>query len=83
MWTTYWAFEPWRSSKTRGIDWRHGKRIDYQNPDTIRPHIMLMTCTGAVAEANLFLHGEIGSIINAIQCRLFQKELDRLRAFRY
>ncbi|KAJ5124054.1 uncharacterized protein N7515_007879 [Penicillium bovifimosum] len=51
------------------------------NPDTIHPHVMLMICTGAVAESNNLLHGEIGTIVDAIQCRLFQYQFRHTSTF--
>ncbi|KAJ5124053.1 uncharacterized protein N7515_007878 [Penicillium bovifimosum] len=65
----------WRTAQMR--QWQE----DPENPDTIRPHVMLMTCTGAVAESDNLLHGEIGPIVNAIQCRLFQDEFKQTSSF--
>ncbi|KAJ5130598.1 uncharacterized protein N7515_006637 [Penicillium bovifimosum] len=66
--------------KWRALSWRQWQE-DPESPDTIRPHVMLMTCTGAVAESDNLLHGEIGPIVNAIQCRLFQDEFKQTSTF--
>ena len=52
-----------------------GQWLD-ENPNTTRPHIKLVTLTGAEAKENELLHGELGSIANVIQCRLDQPEFE-------
>lgn len=49
--------------------------------DTIRPHVILATCIGDLAKHDELLHGEVGPIVNAIQCRLSQKEFKQISAF--
>lgn len=50
----------------------------YGDPSTIRPHVLLVTVTGAPMSGNEaktgLLHGELGPIAQAIYCRLRQKE---------
>lgn len=62
------------------LSWRQWQE-NSKKPDTIRPHIMLVICTGAVAQEDELLHGEIGPIVNAIQCRLFQEEFKHTSSF--
>jgi hypothetical protein len=66
--------------KWRALSWRQWQE-NPENLDTIHPHVMLMICTGAVAESNNLLHGEIGTIVDAIQCRLFQEEFKQTSSF--
>lgn len=42
---------------------------------------MLVTCTGPVVRDDELLHGEIGPIVDAIQCRLFQGEFAQTLGF--
>ncbi|CAG8896903.1 unnamed protein product [Penicillium egyptiacum] len=52
-----------------------------ENLKTTRPHIKLVTLTGAEAKENELLHGELGSISNAIYCRLNQPEFETTSIF--
>ncbi|CAG7978479.1 unnamed protein product [Penicillium nalgiovense] len=54
---------------------------DPENPDTIRPQIIYMICTGAMAKSSELLHGEIGPIVSTIQCRLPQEEFKQTSSF--
>ncbi|KAJ9265503.1 hypothetical protein DTO212C5_6696 [Paecilomyces variotii] len=54
---------------------------DYEDPRTIRPHIMLIICTGAEAKDNELLFGELGPIAQAIRNRLRQKEFEKTSLF--
>lgn len=54
---------------------------DPEQPDTIRPHIIIVTCTGAEVKDDELLHGEVGPIVNAIQCRLYQEEFRQTSVF--
>ncbi|KAJ5131297.1 uncharacterized protein N7515_007336 [Penicillium bovifimosum] len=47
---------------------------DLEDPKTSRPHIKLITLTGAKAKENELLHGELAPIANALYCRLEQPE---------
>lgn len=46
-----------------------------------RPHIKLVTQTGAIAKEDELLHGELGPIANAILCRLEQPEFNNTSLF--
>ncbi|KAL1868565.1 hypothetical protein Plec18167_008156 [Paecilomyces lecythidis] len=54
---------------------------DYDNPETLRPHIMLIICTGAEVKENELLFGELGPIAQAIENRLQQKEFENTSLF--
>lgn len=54
---------------------------DFENLETIRPHIKLVTLTGAKAKENELLHGEVASIANALYCRLEQPEFEDTSLF--
>lgn len=54
---------------------------DLREPRTTRPNIILLTCTGELAKNDELLHGEIGPIVNAIQCRLSQEEFKQASDF--
>ncbi|KAF7121610.1 hypothetical protein CNMCM5793_009081 [Aspergillus hiratsukae] len=56
-------------------------RDDLEDPKTTRAHIKLVTCTGAEAKEDELLHGELGPIANAIQCRLAQQEFKQTSLF--
>lgn len=56
-------------------------RDDLEDPKTTRAHIKLVTCTGAAAKEDELLHGELGCIANAIQCRLQQQEFEQTSLF--
>ncbi|RLL95212.1 hypothetical protein CFD26_104550 [Aspergillus turcosus] len=56
-------------------------RDDLEDPKTTRAHIKLVTCTGAEAKEDELLHGELGPIANAIQCRLAQPEFEQTSLF--
>ncbi|KAI2767910.1 hypothetical protein DTO012A8_6897 [Penicillium roqueforti] len=72
--------KPLDLSRWRAVSYRQWQE-DPEDPDTIRPHVMLMICTGAVAKSNNLLHGEIGPIVNTIQCRLLQEEFKQTSSF--
>ncbi|KAJ5236478.1 hypothetical protein N7489_006569, partial [Penicillium chrysogenum] len=72
--------KPLDLSRWRALSCRQWQE-DPEDPDTIRPHVMLMICTGAVAKSNNLLHGEIGPIVNTIQCRLLQEEFKQTSSF--
>ena len=54
---------------------------DFEDPESTRPHIKLMTLTGAKAKENELLHGEVASIANALYCRLEQPEFEDTSLF--
>lgn len=54
---------------------------DYEDPRTIRPHIMLIICTGAEAKDNELLFGELGPIAQAIRNGLRQEEFEKTSLF--
>ncbi|KAJ9205262.1 hypothetical protein C8Q69DRAFT_510514 [Paecilomyces variotii] len=54
---------------------------DDDNPETLRPHIILLICTGAEAKDNELLLGELGPIAQAIENRLQQKEFEKTSLF--
>ncbi|KAF3394242.1 hypothetical protein F1880_005530 [Penicillium rolfsii] len=54
---------------------------DFEDPKTTRPHIKLVTFTGAKAEENELLHGELAPIANALYCRLEQPEFENTSLF--
>ena len=54
---------------------------DYEDPKTIRPHVMLIACTGANAERDKLLLSELGPVAQAIQNRLSQPEFERTSLF--
>lgn len=53
---------------------------DY-DPETLRPHIMLVIYTGAVAVEGELLHCELGCITQVIRKRLDQKEFEKTSLF--
>ncbi|KAJ5272095.1 hypothetical protein N7524_005364 [Penicillium chrysogenum] len=54
---------------------------DFEDPKTTRPHIKLLTLTGAKAKENELLHGELASIANVLCCRLEQPEFEDTSLF--
>ncbi|KAJ9302658.1 hypothetical protein DTO271G3_32 [Paecilomyces variotii] len=54
---------------------------DNEDPSTIRPHILLIICTGAEAKDNELLFGELGPTAQAIRNRLRQKEFEKTSLF--
>ncbi|GAD98199.1 hypothetical protein PVAR5_6890 [Paecilomyces variotii No. 5] len=61
----------------RLMEWQE----DYDDPETLRPHIMLTICTGAEPKDNELLFSELGSIAQAIENRLQQKEFEKTSLF--
>jgi hypothetical protein len=49
---------------------------NFDDPKTTRPHIKLVTLTGAKDERNELLHGELAPVANAVYCRLEQPEFE-------
>lgn len=49
---------------------------NFEDPKTTRPHIKLVTLTGAKAKENGLLHGELAPIANVLYCRLEQPEFE-------
>lgn len=43
--------------------------------------LLLLICTGSEAKHDELLHGEVGPIVNAIQCRLVQEEFKQTSSF--
>jgi hypothetical protein len=64
-------------------DWCTDSICQWPDEDqkTTRPHIKLVTLTSAEAKENELLHSEIGSIANAIQCRVRQPEFRNASIF--
>ncbi|CAP98115.1 hypothetical protein EN45_097430 [Penicillium chrysogenum] len=54
---------------------------DFEDPKTTRPHIKLLTLTGAKAKENELLHGELAPIANVLYCRLEQPEFENTSLF--
>ncbi|KAJ5562130.1 hypothetical protein N7461_000891 [Penicillium sp. DV-2018c] len=61
--------------------WDNIKAGDSFYLKTTRPHIKLVTLIGAEAKESELLHGEIGPIANAIQCRVNQPEFENTPIF--
>lgn len=75
-----------RHSKPKDLPrWRAVSEREWQEDDeddsTLRPHILLVTLTGAKAPENGLLHGEIGPTVEAIQQRLAQEEFQHTSFF--
>ncbi|KAJ5543216.1 hypothetical protein N7461_009219 [Penicillium sp. DV-2018c] len=64
-----------------GITLGHSTPKSLPHQKTTRPHIKLVTLTSAKAKESELLHGEIGSIANAIQCRVHQPEFRNASIF--
>ncbi|KOS41840.1 hypothetical protein ACN38_g7297 [Penicillium nordicum] len=54
---------------------------DFEDPKTTRPHIKLLTLTGAKAKEHELLHGELAPIANVLYCRLEQPEFEDTSLF--
>ncbi|OJJ51110.1 hypothetical protein ASPZODRAFT_21611 [Penicilliopsis zonata CBS 506.65] len=54
---------------------------DAEDPTTLRPHIMLIVCTGAETSNDELLYGELGPIAQTIQNRLNQTEFENTSLF--
>ena len=54
---------------------------DFEDPETTRSHVKLVTLTGAKAKENELLHGELAPIANALYCRLEQPEFEDTSLF--
>lgn len=71
--------------RNRLPDWDVPAICEWQNDcddtETISPHIMLVTCTGAEAKDSELLFGELGPIVQAIRNRLKQKEFEKTSLF--
>lgn len=65
----------WSTERTR--EWR----ADCEDPETTRPHVMLVICTGVEAKESELLFAELGPIAQAIQCRFAQKEFENTSLF--
>lgn len=71
-------------SKPQGLPiWRAVSTRQWLDEDfkTTRPHVKLVTQTGAIAKEDELLHGELGPIANAILCRLNQREFENTSLF--
>jgi hypothetical protein len=63
---------------TRGVrEWQR----DYDDPETICPHIMVVMCSGAEAKDGELLFSELGSIAQMMQRRLDQEEFKKTSLF--